>query len=444
MPTVSRWFLIAVLAAAAAGAVWLGASETVRPLEVALPAPETAPAGSQVPRGVVGMSGCLATACHGAPAEKTLRGDLGSLTWMSSGACWVAADPHRGAFDLLTRPSAAAMMKRLGSDRHATDDARCLACHTNPVLAEAGDERVLALRREGVSCEGCHGNAGGWLREHTAWNARTDRAATGMTLLATVGDRAAACAGCHVGAPADESRGYPVRDMNHDMIAAGHPRLNFDFAEYLRRLPKHWREKAPANPAREWLVGRIVHAEAACRLLADRATANDEHRPWPEFAEFDCAACHHKFADPEDKAARRTGELRWQALWPVTELPEFGGRELTGLRNEKPSSAKLAGLAEQVAKNLKPHGETLAKMSDEEIERLCRGSFDRDRPLPSDIDAMGQMLYGLAAFERVWPRDGVLEAFDRAFERFQKPRRDREWRDGVRNSLDDLRRQLRR
>ena len=87
-----------------------------------------------------------------------------------------------------------------------------------------------------------------------------------MTMMTTIADRATICSGCHVGAPADLGRSFAVRDMNHDMIAAGHPRLNFDFGEFMRRLPRHWHQANPASPVREWLIGRVVHAEAACKL----------------------------------------------------------------------------------------------------------------------------------------------------------------------------------
>ena len=30
--------------------------------------------------------------------------------------------------------------------------------------------------------------------------------------------------------------------MNHDLVAAGHPRLNFEYASYLAAYPKHWKE----------------------------------------------------------------------------------------------------------------------------------------------------------------------------------------------------------
>jgi hypothetical protein len=106
--------------------------------------------------------------------------------------------------------------------------------------------------------------------------------------------------------------------MNHDLIAAGHPRLNFDYGTYLRALPPHWVEKdRDASPAKlrhasdeftHWLVGRAVTAAASYRLLADRANRS----PWPELAEFDCYACHHNLTGTKtDPLGYRPGVLVW-------------------------------------------------------------------------------------------------------------------------------------
>ena len=106
--------------------------------------------------------------------------------------------------------------------------------------------------------------------------------------------------------------------MNHDLIAAGHPRLNFDYGTYLRSLPPHWAERdrdvsppklRPATDEfRHWLVGRAATTAASYRLLADRATRG----PWPELAEFDCYACHHGLSGEKTKPfGHRPGALVW-------------------------------------------------------------------------------------------------------------------------------------
>ena len=247
----------------------------------------------------VGVSGCASAGCHGGSAMDSIGGKWTDRSWAGTASHWLAVDPHTKAYAALKSKLAADIMQRYAPGAEPTEDVRCLACHTNPSLADPkADARDRQLRTEGVSCEACHGDAGKWLALHTT----TDRAAAyeqhGMAKLFDIGERAVACAGCHVGAPADESRGIPVRDMNHDMIAAGHPRLNFDFADYQRRFP-HWKEKdaSPEFEVKAWLVGRAAHAEAATRLTADRESRGKTGAAsMPEFAEWNCVSCHHKLA----------------------------------------------------------------------------------------------------------------------------------------------------
>ena len=61
-------------------------------------------------------------------------------------------------------------------------------------------------------------------------------------------------------------------------------------------------------------------ARAATRLLADRARharQTPEPRPWPEFAEYNCYACHHDLAvgsyrqDQQHYGRRHPGTLPW-------------------------------------------------------------------------------------------------------------------------------------
>ncbi|HEY1187600.1 MAG TPA: multiheme c-type cytochrome, partial [Gemmata sp.] len=176
----ARTVLVTLAAAVLGIAVAVGAARVTKPDTVVVPGPVTpggGGAGQKAEDRAVGMAGCMAAACHGAPATKALSGDRGADCWQSSGSCWAAADPHTAAYSLLTerpqRPvtvTAADIMAKYRPGTKATDDARCLACHTNPALAEkAPTPEVVALREQGVSCEACHGNAGRWLQPHTAW-----------------------------------------------------------------------------------------------------------------------------------------------------------------------------------------------------------------------------------------------------------------------------------
>ena len=381
-----------------------------------LPPADAARAGT-----VVGLGGCAGTACHGRPAS-----DRDAPAWQTATAVWFAADPHRRAYAALDTRLAREMAERLagpgGKVVAATEDARCLACHTTPALADgaATPERV-ALRAEGASCEACHGPAGGWLRPHTTWATPDARLAGcrergGLVDLNDPGARALACLGCHVGAPADPARGLPLRDMNHDMIAAGHPRLNFDYADYLDRLPRHWQEKerskSPPEPrgpefgVTGWLVGRVAHAEAACRLLEDRAR---RAAPWPEFAEFNCFACHHDLRPDgwrEPGPGRPPGTLPWQTIWPVTGgtdtiagvLSVMEGRREPGdlRRSRPPRAADAETAAKTAAEKLEGVRRSLAGVRPADVPAVFR-DVRADR---LDWDEAGQVVQGLAALER--------------------------------------------
>src|SRR5262249_11368110 len=185
--------------------------------------------------------------------------------------------------------------QRVSAERSAL----CLGCHAvAPARVSAGSPVQVA---DGVGCESCHGPAEKWLRPHAqgdwAKKSPAEKEALGMPPLHAAADRAAACVVCHVGT-ADA-------DMNHDLIAAGHPRLNFEYATYLANMPHHWVAKTPtpAAEARAWAVGQVVTARAALDLLAARATPP---RPWPEFAEHGCFAWHQELGvrwPPEARVA---------------------------------------------------------------------------------------------------------------------------------------------
>jgi hypothetical protein len=313
------------VAAGLAGALWLVGRPADPPARAADPvapaAPPVAPAAAA--DRVVGAAGCSGIACHGNPVAGLVPDspwgteDRDLDRWRSSSTVWRCYDPHARAYALLSNELSQDIMKRLKAGQDATTDVRCLACHTNPRVAAVVKS---PLHADGVGCEGCHGDAGRWLGPHAGWTPATNRPAAyravGMTALFDPAVRAETCAGCHVGSPAGPNT--PLRDVTHELIAAGHPRLTFDYATYLRALPPHWAEKdraagrlrAPSELANHWLVGRAAGAAAAFDLLAARAASEG----WPELAEFDCYACHHNLSAggwPPRARNGRPGSLRW-------------------------------------------------------------------------------------------------------------------------------------
>jgi len=249
---------------------------------------------------------------------------------------WISDDRHSRAYEVLFAERSNRIVRNLAGGRDgyppASEDARCLACHTTPRRAD-----LLAatswMHQDGVGCEACHGASARWLAFHTTYDwqqlDRRQKEAFGFVDTKSLASRARACAGCHVG---DSSTSELVaRDVNHDLIAAGHPRLNFELSAYLDNMPPHWKEKdengdpmAPSGraanfPARAWAIGQLATALASLELLDSRAKAKGPS--WPEFAEYGCFACHHDLRDEESRRQRPGAPARSVAAWGSWPMP---------------------------------------------------------------------------------------------------------------------------
>ncbi len=255
----------------------------------------TTPAASSGERPLLfqGVASCASTACHHAGgARGTARSEY---------TTWATHDPHARAYALLFDAPARQIVKNLeGADaKPAVESLLCLNCHVQPGLkavpADGGHPSGLVLA-DGVACESCHGAAEKWLTVHyqADWQGKTpgQKAALGFRHTKDLVVRAQVCVTCHVGGEDAE--------VNHRLIAAGHPRLRFEYAAYLANLPKHWdeqkdRQGRPDFDMQAWAVGQIVAMRAALKLLEHRAATPG--KPWPELAEYDCFACHHVLSD---------------------------------------------------------------------------------------------------------------------------------------------------
>lgn len=194
----------------------------------------------------LGTRSCFAVSCHGNAESPGLAG--------SEAIVWLEKGPHAKAQQSLWSSSGKRMLELLGITPEDAGFQNCLACHSPwsaahdgasnwppcpPNVAEwsASPIKSLAPRPlEGVGCEACHGPSDSWAAEHykPGWKTRTATSKSvdfGMTDTNNIAVRARECAKCHVGA-AD-------RQVNHDLIAAGHPPLKFELAAYLDMLPKH-------------------------------------------------------------------------------------------------------------------------------------------------------------------------------------------------------------
>jgi hypothetical protein len=295
----------------------------------------------------VGSASCAATGCHGSA-------HLPHGASRTALARFFAADPHALAQAVLWTHRSREMTRRLlqaeavpgtpaapstvlSDEQHrALLERRCVGCHATPApLADSPGAAVAA----GVECESCHGPASGWL--HTHYRHGFDRATPGFLDTKDLILRAAACVACHVGPQA--AAGGP-QAVDHDLIAAGHPRLTFELSAYAHSLPAHWDRAADA--ARHGGAFHFLTHQAGQRAIADRRAAADQQADNPaaavaDFAQIDCDACHHSLAAGSWRL-RPVGEATAAAhLRPIGE-PLLFPRETSP---PPPTAERLAWLA---------------------------------------------------------------------------------------------------
>jgi hypothetical protein len=278
----------------------------------------------QRPHHMLGSASCAASNCHGGPSI------AGGDPAFSAHRTWLKHDPHARAFAVLSDPRSMRIIDRLrasGNWNDATKETRCLTCHAHVASAQQPHAKSFQVS-DGVSCEVCHGPAEHWLAAHSrpeAW-ADQDQRATGFRPLGDFADRAEVCLDCHLGGP--------NREVNHDLIAAGHPRLAFELAAYSALQPRHWsirRDAARAagsdDAARSgvdgelWMTGQLVAARRGLELTkhrAERVATQAPDQPWPELTEYGCFACHHDLRAPKQLAGyvlHRPGRTRTETPW---------------------------------------------------------------------------------------------------------------------------------
>jgi hypothetical protein len=408
---------------------WLRSSAQER-----IPAPLPAAIAPFGGANFIGVGSCAAPACHGGPTG-------GAPKWTSSYTVWIEQDKHARAYTVLYEDRSRDMLRRL--DRLAKDadvkpyrDVRCLACHST---ANLSGEESSTLASDGIGCEACHGAAKIWIGEHTSrtWSQMSSRYRNShgetsqhdgrMVNMKDAKVRAQVCVECHIGSAGEDGR--PARNMNHDMIAAGHPRLAFEYSAFLANVPPHWDNKSTSEdrpPLRIWAVGQVVSTQAALRLLAARARdaeIDPAKAPWPEFSEYDCYTCHHftapdsyhrRYMEPTAKNGVRPGSYAWGRWYlPMTErLLRYGvvlrGGEAAGapltkldefqriMAHQAPPPAEAAAKASAAANDLEPLAAAVAKSSfpPAAAQRLFDGLSSEERSLANwDEACMAYLLY---------------------------------------------------
>lgn len=303
---------------------------------------------------VVGTLSCASASCHGSQQPRPATGTISQqeyVHWLGGSPRFQggrrhydqraqleapSGDPHALAGWRMMQSRFQEVLRRASQGADGAVDAamagRCARCHDPMGMRNASDVAastgspvhsteylvlstqysasgskysVLRTPERGIGCESCHGGARRWLSLHyEAGVTREQLAELGMIDTKDLLVRARVCAACHVGSSEN--------DMNHDMLAAGHPPLRFELASYEALINnKHWDDRpqrlaAPDYEVQLWAAGRVAAADAALALLASRAIQGGDEKSsgasWPEFSEVNCFACHQALRPPPVRA----------------------------------------------------------------------------------------------------------------------------------------------
>lgn len=256
------------------------------------------------PAKFMGTGTCASSNCHGGVSPRN-----SSSVLQNEFVTWQKRDKHATAYQVLLNSDSKIIARHMGI-KAAEHEPLCLKCHSTYIPNKAlHGERFNA--EDGVTCESCHGAAEHWLQPHAQASAtHENNLSLGLKDLASNAARAELCVSCHFG---DEDK-----TVNHRLIGAGHPRLNFELDTFGTLQPKHWevdedyiKRKGAYEPARAWLVGQLV---LAMKQL-DKLVSHDRSRfgAMPELTLFNCYACHHDLTDDQWKQRSyggHPGELR--------------------------------------------------------------------------------------------------------------------------------------
>jgi len=322
-------------------------------------------AADKVPFIPLGAPSCASAACH--------NQNLGKGITFSEYTTWTGFDPHHKAYAVLFNPRSDRIVKNLYNTAAGSAGATqlCLNCHaTNQGKSDhAGPGFSLA---EGVGCESCHGSSSGYISIHFTekfkkLSSQEKEKEHGLTNTKDMSNRNKLCADCHVG---NAKKGMEV---NHDLIAAGHPRLNFELSAYSAQYPKHWKmeddlKRYPDFNAKAWALGQIDNSKIALQLLEERASGlhgiGSKKSPWPEFSEFDCFSCHKDLNLNSKKYQggypNKPGSLPW-AGW-------FNGNALKLVLEE----SKLKAFPSEVSQQMNQFGAQPSQVS-----KSCKKSIEQ-------------------------------------------------------------------
>lgn len=238
----------------------------------------------------LGVASCANSVCHGRAAAVE-QGNVLQNEYRT----WAKYDNHSRAYAILKNTDSKRIADNMGI-QDASKAAECLACHADTTPASLQGEKFHIS--DGIGCEVCHGGAENWIDSHygantssAADNALARHQANLKNGLAPTEDPAFAaklCQSCHLG--------NANQLANHEMMAAGHPRLRFELDTWLALMPPHHSDDADYHhrgksslATTRWLEGRMQAAQDSLTVLEKHSMPQGL---FPELAVFDCHSCH--------------------------------------------------------------------------------------------------------------------------------------------------------
>ncbi len=207
----------------------------------------------------LGPGSCSASACHGGiqarDTTKVLQNEYST---------WIVQDRHSRAYTVLTQPLANRMAKilKIGPP---TKPRNAWFATRSPCRRVSAARNSTSLRESAVKAATARPQRGSGPTSKQTPNMPTWSGSAWSTIR-TSRSAPRSCLTCHLGAPGLE--------VDHEMLAAGHPDLTFELDSFSSIEPPHWVEKAPDSklPINENLFGvRIWSIGQATQLQQSMA-----------------------------------------------------------------------------------------------------------------------------------------------------------------------------
>lgn len=254
----------------------------------------------------LGAASCASSLCHGSvqPYADSPIARNEYIIWQSDRY----RNMHAKAFNKLQTEEAQSIAQKLGLES-AAGAPECLVCHADHVPETLQGERFQL--DDGVTCESCHGPAGGYIDSHVdTGQSREALLEQGLYPTWDPEARGRLCLSCHLGGE--------ERFINHQIMGAGHPRLSFELDTFTFLQPHHVvdddyiKRKGKVDFVQDWAIGQALAALHSINWLLD------EEQGWRgifvEPALLDCHSCHRRMDVDQWQPRRSTrlgpGEMR--------------------------------------------------------------------------------------------------------------------------------------